>query len=109
MWTLQVQTEASDIKKFKQESLDDHTISFPLFIKMCFCSRLMGLDGLDAANTTGMALERCSGIRCPDPVVGIWRTCDKTAFWILCIVLETPQAGRPGLGKSTFLYPLDVD
>lgn len=69
----------------------------------------MGLEGLDAANSIGMALERCSGIRRLDPVVGIWRTCNKTSFWILCIVLETPQAGRPGLGKSAFLYKLDVD
>lgn len=80
------------------------------FNKKCvFCSRLVGLDGLDAANSTGVALERCSGVRCPDPVVGIWRTCDETSFWILCIVLETPQAGRSGLGKSMFLYKLDVD
>lgn len=64
----------------------------------------MGLDGLDAADHTGVAIEWCSGVRRPDPVVGVWRTCDETAFWILCIVLETPQAGRPGLGKSAFLF-----
>lgn len=64
----------------------------------------MGLDGLDAADYTGVAREWCAGVWRPDPVVGIWRTRDETSFWIFCIVLETPQAGRPGLEKSTFLF-----
>ena len=111
MWTLQVQTEASDIRKEvkTRESLDNHTTPFTHLIICVFCSRLLGVDGLDAANSTCMAVERCSGLRCPYPFVGIWRTCDKTSFWILCIILETPQASRPGLGESTFLYKLDVD
>lgn len=50
----------------------------------------MGLDGLDAANYTGVAPERRSGVGGSDPPVGLWRACDQTAFWILCLVLETP-------------------
>lgn len=53
----------------------------------------MGLDGLDAADYTGMAPEWRSGVGGSDPPVGLWRACDQTTFWILRLVLETPQAG----------------
>lgn len=61
--------------------------------KCVFCSGLVGLDGLDAANYTGVAPERRSGVGGSDPAFGVWRACDQTTFWILCLVLETPQAG----------------
>lgn len=62
--------------------------------KTCvFCSRLVGLDGLDAANHTGVATERYSGLRSFDPTLGVWRACNQTTLWIICLVLEAPQAG----------------
>ena len=58
-----------------------------------FCSGLVGLDGLDASNYTGVATERYPGVRGSDPTVGVRRACNQTSLWILCLVLEAPQAG----------------
>lgn len=56
-------------------------------------SGLMGLDGLDATNYTCMATQWYSGVWSSDPSLGVWRTCNQTTLWILCSVLEAPQAG----------------
>lgn len=62
-------------------------------MKGVFCSGVVGLDGLDAANLTGVAGERCSGVGGSGPTAGVWRACNQTTLWILCVVLEAPQAG----------------
>lgn len=56
-------------------------------------SGLVGLDGLDATNYTGVASERRSGVWSSDPSVGVWRARNQTTLWIFCLVLEAPQAG----------------
>lgn len=66
-------------------------------------SWLMGLDGLDAPDYTGVATEWYSGIRSSNTAVGVWRTCNQTTFWIIRLVLEASQTGRPGPGKSMLL------
>lgn len=64
----------------------------------------MGLDGLDAPDYTGVVTERYSGIRSSNTAVGVWRTCNQTTFWIICLVLEASQTGWPGPGKSMLLF-----
>lgn len=69
-------------------------------IQPCVCSWLTGLDGLDAAHHPGVAAERRPGVGGPHPPAGLRRACDPTAFRLLRLVLEAPQAGRPGPGSS---------
>lgn len=63
--------------------------------KMCVAplSGHVGLDGLDATHYTCLATEWYSGVWSSDSSVGVRRTCNQTTLWILCFVLEAPQAG----------------
>lgn len=71
-------------------------------LQSCFdvCSRVLGLDGLDVAHSSGVAVKRCSGRWSFDPTARVWRTCDQTSLRIICPLLETPQAGRPGSSQG---------
>lgn len=71
-------------------------------LQSCFdvCSRVLGLDGLDVAHSSGVAVKRCSGRWSFDPTARVWRTCDQTSLRIIGPLLETPQAGRPGSSQG---------
>ncbi|KAL0198497.1 hypothetical protein M9458_007037, partial [Cirrhinus mrigala] len=57
---------------------------------------VLGLDGLDVAHTSGVAVERRSGRWSFDPPARVWRTRDQTSLRIICPLLEAPQTGRFG-------------
>lgn len=63
-----------------------------------FHSGVLGVDGLDDANHTGVAGEWYSSVRSSDPIVGLRRAGNSSAFRIIRVILETPQTGRPGPG-----------
>lgn len=60
---------------------------------VCCHSGLVGLDGLDAANYSGVAAKWRPCVRSSDSSLGVWRTCNQTTLWVVCSVLEAPQAG----------------
>ena len=60
----------------------------------------MGLDGLGATHSVGLAAEWCAGGWGSGPSVGLWRASHQAPLWILRAVLEAPQAGRPRPGTG---------